>query len=140
MEIWWEFGIQPSQRNSWRIRTNPTGSITLSFDLVISGILDLTDSAPHINGTVTFSPNGNGGFDYSFIRDGFPWAEAYYHDGNGRVQTIFQDPAIFGNPYDLFAIEPNISWQRQITRRSLSLAYGRPPEASIGNSPISSHP
>lgn len=34
-----------------------------------------------------------------------PWAEAYYHDGKGGVQTIFQRPAVRGNPEDLNAIE-----------------------------------
>ena len=135
--IWY---TAPSQRNNWTVKSSATGSITLSFDLVISGILDLTDAAPHINGTITFTPNIIGGVDYYFTRDGFPWAEAYYHDGNGGVQTIFQDPAVFGNPYDLFAIEPNISWQRQGTFEALSRINGRPPEISTGNSSINTYP
>jgi RHS repeat-associated protein len=135
--IWY---TEPSQRNNWTISSSSTGSITLSFDLVISGILDLTDAAPHINGTITFTPSINGGFGYSFVRDGFPWAEAYYHDGNGGVQTIFQDPAVFGNPYDLFAIEPNISWQRALTFDTLSRINGRPPEMSTGSSLINTQP
>jgi hypothetical protein len=135
--IWY---TAPSQRNSWTVKSSATGSITFSFDLVISGVLDLTNAAPHINGTFTFTPNINGGVDYSFTRDGFPWTEAYYHDGNGGVQTIFQDPAVFGNPYDLFAIEPNISWQRRIIRRSQEVINGRPPAISTGNSPVNTYP
>ncbi|MCS6848896.1 MAG: hypothetical protein RMN52_14415 [Anaerolineae bacterium] len=46
-----------------------------------------------------------GGYAAYGERDGFPWAEAYYHDGKGRVQTIFQRQAMRGNPEDLNAIE-----------------------------------
>ena len=78
----------------------------MPHDLVVSGPLDKMNAAPHINGAMTFRPDGKGGWQSSFTRDGFPWAEAYYHDGKGNVQTIFQDPAVRGNPHDLFAIEP----------------------------------
>ncbi len=97
---------EPSEKNTWSVSKGEDGSITVQYDLVVSGPLDKMDAAPHINGTMTFRPDGKGGWDSSFIRDGFPWAEAYYHDGKGKVQTIFQDPAVRGNPHDLFAIEP----------------------------------
>jgi hypothetical protein len=84
--------------------------------------------APHINGTITFQPDGQGGWQSSFTRDGFPWAEAYYHDGKGNVQTIFQDPAVRGNPHDLFAIEPGMNWRESAIRFALThfLSYGEP--------------
>ncbi len=97
----------PSEVNTWAASMDESGVIILDYDLVLSGSLELY--APHINGTVSFAPNDKGSYDTSFKRDGFPWAEAYYHDGEGNVETLFQDPAIRGNPHDLFAIEPSLA-------------------------------
>ena len=67
--------------------------------------------APHINGTITFRPDGKGGYQAFGERDGFPWAEAYYWDGQRNVHTIFQRPAVRGNPRDLYAIEGNYPFE-----------------------------
>ncbi|MCL6511719.1 MAG: hypothetical protein K6U78_13650 [Anaerolineae bacterium] len=94
----------PSAQNKIEVSRGRKGEINVSYDLVLSGVLE--DSAPHINGSITFVPDRKkGGYTAYGERDGFPWAEAYYHDGKGRVQTIFQRPALRGNPEDLNAIE-----------------------------------
>ena len=116
--------FDPSRENTWFVSKGKDGSISVQYDLVVSGPLNRIDVAPHINGTITFQPDGQGGWQSSFTRDGFPWAEAYYHDGKGNVQTIFQDPAVRGNPYDLFAIEPGMSWMRKFTKRAQDFVYG----------------
>src|SRR5690606_10020391 len=85
------------------------GQITVTYDLVIAGHLEQISA--HINGTITFIPDGQGGFTSSGLRDGYPWAEAYYHDGQGNVLTIFQRDAIDSNPNNLGAIELT-PWQR----------------------------
>ena len=122
--VWFD----PSDDNTWTVSTSEDGSIIIGYDLVVSGPLDASGTAPHINGTITFSENGSGGFDYSFDRDGFPWAEAYYYDGKGGVQTIFQDPAVRGNPHDLFAIEPNQDWRSRLVQsfQTNIFRYGEP--------------
>ena len=99
-------------------------TIEVSYDVVISGPLE--GIAPRLNGTVRFTPNASGSYDYSFERDGFPWAEAYYHDGTGQVHTIFRDPAVRGNPHDLFAIERNPSRVQIAVRAVGVLQYGQP--------------
>ena len=98
---------EPSKRNTWVVKRSAGGTIDVEYNLVVSGPLDKSGLAPHINGRMTFRPNEKGGYDSLFDRDGFPWAEAYYWNGKGKVQTIFRDPAIRGNPHDLFAIEKN---------------------------------
>jgi hypothetical protein len=120
---------EASPRNQWSVSRGEQGEITVQYDLVVSGPLEQSGVAPHINGTVTFRPDGQGGYGASFERDGFPWAEAYYHDGKGKVQTIFQDPATRGNPHDLFAIEPNMTPQGKLIRWGQSQIYG-PPQRS----------
>lgn len=97
----------PSSQNTWTVTPGDNGAINVSYDLVLAG--DLEQTAPHINGTITFLPDGKGGYTAFGERDGFPWAEAYYHDGKGNVQTIFQQPAINGDPLDLYAIEKTTS-------------------------------
>jgi len=71
---------------------------------------------------------GKGRWESSFTRDGFPWAEAYYHDGKGNVQTILQDPAVRVAPHDLFAIEPGMNWKKSAIRfgQEKILRYGKP--------------
>jgi RHS repeat-associated protein len=94
----------PSAQNKIEVSRGREGEINVSYDLVLSGKLE--DIAPHINGSITFVPDRKkGGYTAYGERDGFPWAEAYYHDGKGRVQTIFQRPALRGNPHDLKALE-----------------------------------
>jgi RHS repeat-associated protein len=95
----------PSSQNTWRVKRVEKGEITVDYDLVLAGILQ--DIAPHINGSITFEPDGRGGYTVRGERDGFPWAEAYLHDGKGGVKMIFRSPAIRGNPEDLNAIENN---------------------------------
>ena len=121
----------PSDKNTWAVSRDEHGAIIVSYDLVISGPLDWTGAAPHINGIIRMAPDGQGNWNYSFTRDGFPWAEAYYHDGKGGVQTVFQDPAVRGNPHDLFGIEPNPSWAADYIKRNQSLRFG-PPRISQG--------
>lgn len=40
------------------------------------------------------------------VKDAFPWAEAYYWDGKGNVQTIFTIAALHNDPDNLYNIEP----------------------------------
>jgi hypothetical protein len=100
----------PSSQNQWTVTRGEAGEFTVSYDLVLAGTLE--NVAPHINGTITFQPNGKGGYTASGARDGFPWAEAYYHDGRGNVQTIFRRPAINGDPENLNAIENPQPWTK----------------------------
>ena len=96
--------VSPAADNKLEAKRSDTGAIEVSYDLVLSGFLQ--DIAPHINGWISFEPDEKAGRYVAYgERDGFPWAEAYYHDGKGRVQTIFQRQAIRGNPDDLDAIE-----------------------------------
>jgi hypothetical protein len=94
--------VEPSSQNVWTVTRGKHGEVTVTYDLVLAGFLQ--DIAPHINGTITFWPDGQGGYEAEGERDGFPWAEAYYHDGKGRVKTIFQRPAINGDPENLNAL------------------------------------
>jgi RHS repeat-associated protein len=119
----WTHYFPPSAENRWEVR-EVNDTIEVSYDLVISGPLE--DIAPRLNGTVRFTPNASGSYDYSFERDGFPWAEAYYHDGTSQVHTIFRDPAVRGNPHDLFAIERNLSLVQIAVRAVGVLQYGQP--------------
>lgn len=129
---------EPSPKNHWSVTKQKGGQITIQYDLVVSGPLDKKDIAPHINGTVSFLPRKDGRIGYSFARDGFPWAEAYlYRPGTtadrktgGTWQTIFQDPAIRGNPYDLFGIEANLSLPKLITKSIQSLTAWTQPALS----------
>jgi RHS repeat-associated protein len=117
---------EASSQNRWTVRRGEQGEITVAYDLVVSGPLEQSGVAPHINGTVTFRPDGKGSYKALFERDGFPWAEAYYHDGKGKVQTIFQAPATRGNPHDLFAIEPNINFGQRFARLIGNRLFGQP--------------
>jgi hypothetical protein len=98
--------FEQSEENTWNVTSGDPGYLTIEYDLMVSGPLGIL-GAPHLNGIINITINEDGSIDYSFFRDGFPWAEAYYYDDLGGVQTIFQDPAVRGNPYDLYAIEPN---------------------------------
>lgn len=99
-----------STKNSWVVSgPNEKGEIVVNYKLVISGPLDQSGTAPYINGTITFFPRDDGSYGARWDRDAFPWAEAYYHDGNRSITTIFQDPAARGNPYDLFGVEPDMN-------------------------------
>jgi RHS repeat-associated protein len=93
----------PSTENKWSVSSGRNGTIHVEYDLVISGPLNFF--APHINGTVHFVPNQDGSYEALFERDGFPWAEAYYHNGKGEVRSIFKAPAVRGDPEDLNAVE-----------------------------------
>ncbi|MBX3000483.1 MAG: RHS repeat-associated core domain-containing protein [Caldilineaceae bacterium] len=108
---------EPSQNNHWNVQRSRDGTITVAYDVVISGPLEQFGTAPHINGTVTFYQDSKETWKARFVRDGFPWAEAYHHDGKGNVKTIFQDPAARGNPYDLFAIESNLGFLKWISKQ-----------------------
>jgi len=90
----------PSEANQLSISKSKSGQITIEYDVVISGA-PLEWVASHINGRVTFTPKDKSGYVADVDRDGFPWAEAYYHNGRGGVQTIFQDPAIGSSPHNL---------------------------------------
>ena len=41
---------EPSERNTWSINRGEHGEVNVQYDLVISGPLDWTGTAPHING------------------------------------------------------------------------------------------
>ena len=74
----------PSDDNKLSVTFANDGSFTITFGMVLAG--DLEDIAPHINGKIVFQPDGKGGYTAAGNRDGFPWAEAYYHDGQGSRQ------------------------------------------------------
>lgn len=122
--VYWE----PSEKNAWSVSRGEHGEVNVQYDLVVSGPLEKSGTAPRINGVMQFQPDGKGGWNSSFTRDGFPWAEAYYHDGKGNTQTIFQDPAVRGNPHDLFAIEPGMNGLQKGVRlgQKYLLGYGEP--------------
>ena len=122
-----------SDKNTWDITQSGNGTIIVNYDLVLSGPLGWSGAGPHINGTMVFHPNADGGYNYSFSRDGFPWAEAYLHDGNGGVQTIFQDSAVTGNPHDLFGMEPNIGVVQQAIKFGQNLLYGQPQTSNVNS-------
>jgi RHS repeat-associated protein len=128
---------EASTQNQWVVNRGEHGEITVQYNLVVSGPLEQTGTAPHINGSITFRPDSKGNYTYAFERDGFPWAEAYYHDGQGGVQTIFQDSAVNGDPFDLFAIEPDLRWYKPIVISYIfqRVQQGRPPAASNTPSP-----
>ena len=92
----------PSWYNSWKVTKYQQNRIQVEYDLVLSGYLE--DVAPHINGTITFYRNETGGYNAYGERDGYPWAEAYFHH-NGVAETIFQRRAVGPDPEDLNAIE-----------------------------------
>ena len=101
--------FEPSQQNQWSVTRGENGEIIVSYDLVLSGYLE--GAADHINGTIIFRPDGKGGYTSSGNRDGFPWGEGYYRDADGQIHTLFQRPALRGDPYDLGAIEkPQPAW------------------------------
>jgi RHS repeat-associated protein len=117
--------VEPSAQNQWAITRGNDGSIQIAFNLVLAGPLELV--APHINGSVVFTPESDGSFareGTSWQRDGFPWAEAYYHDGKGNVEALMTDPAARGNPHDLFAYEPGISLLQRPARAWGNYNYG----------------
>ena len=118
--------VPPSHQNHWGVTSGADETIQVEYDLVVSGLLEIAGAAPHINGAVTFHQNCWGEIDYSFTRDGFPWAETYYHDGKGNVSTIFQDPAVRGKPYDLFAIEPDMLFSKEIGKFFAGIGLGDP--------------
>ena len=118
--------LPPSHQNHWGVTSGADETIQVEYDLVVSGLLEIAGAAPHINGAVTFHQNCWGEINYSFTRDGFPWAEAYYHDGKGNVSTIFQDPAVRGKPYDLFAIEPDMLFSKEIGKFFAGIGLGDP--------------
>jgi hypothetical protein len=117
----------PSGANQLSISRSKSGEITIEYDVVISGV-PLEWGASHINGRVTFTPQGKFGYTADVDRDGFPWAEAYYHDGQGHVRTIFQDAAIGGNPHNLGAYEQfDVRTPFSLIPRELyKLIYGSP--------------
>jgi len=126
--------VSPSPDNKLEVKRSDTGTgaIEVSYDLVLSGILQ--DIAPHINGSIIFEPDEKaGGYVAYGERDGFPWAEAYYHDGKGRVQTIFQRPALRGNPHDLNAIEAYDFLKKPLhtAQRIFDLIHGLPREDAL---------
>jgi hypothetical protein len=113
----------------------------LNYDLVLSGPLDgfgllngTASIAPHINGSITFVPDGKGGYSARGERDGFPWAEAYQHDGKGGIKTIFKRPAVRGTPEDLNAIENDYGLSKPFhTIRARYVADPRPQADTICN-------
>jgi RHS repeat-associated protein len=62
---------------------------------------------PAINGSVTFTPNGRGGFTTSGNRDAFPSTEAYLWRG-GEATTLFQRGE--ASPFHLLPPFPNDRW------------------------------
>ena len=103
--------FEPSSQDKWTVLPGSDGEYAVTYDLVLAGYLE--NIAPHINGTIRFRPDGKGGYGAIGVRDGFPWAEAYYWDGQGNVQTIFQRPALHndsGDAENLNAIENPVPW------------------------------
>lgn len=117
--------FDPSSSNIWDVSINADGVITVDYNLILSGPLEWSKTAPHINGVVQFTLNEDGSISFAFERDGFPWAEAYLYEGD-KTQLIFQDPATRGNPHDLFGIEPNIRFPASTVKWGQNLLYGKP--------------
>ena len=78
------------------------GAFTVSYDLK-NGF----EVGPAINGSVTFTPNGKGGYTSSGNRDAYPSFEAY-HWKNGQAQIIQQRPE--RSMWHLFGPWPNDKW------------------------------
>jgi len=94
--------FNPSTANQWNVNKTSNGSIEVNYDLVLAGPLE--QIAPHINGKIVFYEDETGSYKAYGERDGFPWAEAYYHDASS-IQTIFQRAAVRSDPEDLNALE-----------------------------------
>jgi RHS repeat-associated protein len=127
--------FDPLESNEWVVSVNAEeGSVSIVYDLALSGYLAWGGTAPHIDGEITFwYSDSQGVYDYEFTRDGFPSAEAYYHDGEGHVQVIFQDPAVNGDPFDLNAIHQGRGNPLRFGVRKLQeIVRGRSPEPSYG--------
>jgi RHS repeat-associated protein len=120
--------VSPSADNQWTVIPGENGEFLVQYQLPIAGILESV--SPAIHGSLVFYPDGDGGYQAVGRRDGFPWAEAYFHNGQGDVQTIFQDPAIRGNPHDLYAIEPGMRLG-QMPGYALGFPVFGPPQSSV---------
>lgn len=86
--------------------------IFVSYHVVISGPLEFIPTAPHIDGYMGLVVDNEGNIEFSFYCAGYPWADAYSHDGKGNVETIFTDPAARADPFDLYTIEAMTLWKR----------------------------
>ncbi len=94
----------PSESNRVRVFRGNDGVIKVIYDVTISG--DLEGIAARLNGEITFTPDEDGTYSASGIRDGFPSIEAYHVDLQGKATQILNRPSRRDNPRDLYAIEP----------------------------------
>ena len=111
---WFWLKMGPSEENSvdvTRLSSDHGQVIIVSLDLVLAGLPQW--ASPHINATIRFYTNSEGNWEALWDRDGYPWAEGYYYDGEGNSQPIFQDPAVRGEIYDLAAIEEDTNLAKQ---------------------------
>ena len=77
-------GCEPATgSNSFVVASDGEGGFTVNVDLVNSKV-----PGPHINASIHFTPDGNGGWKASGTRDGFPSVEAYYYRKDGTTQTV----------------------------------------------------
>lgn len=77
-------GCKPaSGSNSFTVASDGNGGFTVNVDLVNSLV-----PGPHINASIHFTPDGDGGWQASGTRDGFPSVEAYYYRKNGTTQEV----------------------------------------------------
>ena len=100
----------PSDANSVVVTRRSTvysQTIHVSLDLVLAGLPIW--ASPHINAEILLYTNREGQWEALWDRDGYPWAEANYYDGEGNVQIIFRDPAVRGEISDLAAIEEDMN-------------------------------
>ena len=102
--------VGPSDANSVVVTRRSTvysQTIHVSLDLVLAGLPIW--ASPHINAEILLYTNREGQWEALWDRDGYPWAEANYYDGEGNVQIIFRDPAVRGEISDLAAIEEDMN-------------------------------
>jgi RHS repeat-associated protein len=85
----------PSARNTFDITSDGAGGFNLEMSLVNSAV-----PGPRIDASIHFTPDGQGGYQASGTRDGYPSAEAYYYRKDGSVQTIFEQKE--GSPRQLW--------------------------------------
>ena len=95
----------PSESNRVRVFRGNDGVIKVIYDVTISG--DLEGKAARLNGEITFTPDEDGTYSASGMRDGFPSIEAYHVDVQGKATQILNRPSRRDNHRDLFAIEPS---------------------------------
>src|SRR5262249_45830668 len=119
--------FEPPPGNRVQVFRGDDATIRVTYDVSISGPIEGT--APRLNGEVTFTPDGQGGYTTSGRRDGFPWMEAYYVDARGTATRLAERPALRGDPMDLHAIEEQRSFLGTLHYEWNRRVLGNPPRS-----------